>query len=432
MRRSLAISVGFCFVLAAGALLASAADNQPAAPVTYTKDVAPILQRTCAKCHRPGEVAPMPLLNYKQVRPWARSIREMVVERRMPPWFADPHYGEFSNDCRLSQKEIDLISAWVQGGAVEGDSRDLPPAPAFIEGWNIGKPDVVLSMTQRYSVPAEGVIPYKFFVVPTNSKEDRYIQFAEIRPGNRAIVHHVIVDVMYPGKKALPPAGELDLEKLGGAGIRSGGEESDGRVVGWAPGEAPLILAPGQAKLIKAGSVLIFQVHYTTNGVPGDDVSSVGFIFSRGPVDKRVITAGAAAHSLEIPPGAQNYEATASFAFKEDSHIESLHPHMHFRGKDFQYRLVYPDGTSKILLSVPRWDFGWQLTYFLKEPVAAPKGSHLECVAHYDNSTNNKYNPDPTRLVHWGPQTWDEMMIGYVDYTVDSQHLHVQNETAAR
>ena len=432
MRRISAAIFGFVIVIVAAGLLVRAAGSQPSVPVTYTKDIAPVLQKNCAGCHRPGEVAPMPLLTYKQVRPWARSIREVVVERRMPPWFADPHYGEFSNDCRLSQKEIDTIAAWVDGGAVEGDSKDLPQPRPFIEGWNIGKPDVVLPMTKSYSLPAEGVIPYKFFAVPTNFKEDRYVQFAEIRPGNRAIVHHVIVDVIYPGKRPLPPAGELDLEKLGASGARGGGEDADGRVVGWAPGEAPLILAPGQAKLIKAGSVLVFQVHYTTNGVPGDDISSVGFIFSRGPVEKRVITAGAAAHSLEIPPGAPNYEATATFAFKEDSHIESLHPHMHFRGKDFLYRLVYPDGTSKVLLSVPRWDFGWQLTYFMKAPVAAPKGSRLECVAHYDNSTNNKYNPDPTRLVHWGPQTWDEMMIGYVDYTVDSQHLNIQNDSAGK
>jgi hypothetical protein len=245
----------------------------------------------------------------------------------------------------------------------------------------------------------------------------------------------------------LPPAGELDFAGLSGrraagegggnraageGGGRTAGEGGDGRLVGWAPGEAPLMLRAGQAKLIKAGSVLIFQVHYTTNGVAGDDVSSVGLIFSRGPVEKRVITAGAVAHSLEIPPGAPNYEAVSSFEFKEDSHIESLHPHMHFRGKDFSYRLIYPDGTSKTLLSVPRWDFGWQLTYFLKQPVSAPKGSRLECVAHYDNSTNNKYNPDPTKLVRWGPQTWDEMMIGYLDYTVDSQNLHINTETAAR
>ncbi|HYL99372.1 MAG TPA: hypothetical protein VEZ90_10495, partial [Blastocatellia bacterium] len=205
-----------------------------------------------------------------------------------------------------------------------------------------------------------------------------------------------------------------------------------GRLVGWAPGEAPLTLNPGQAKLLKAGSVLIFQVHYTTNGTSADDQSSVGLIFARTPVVKRVITGGAIARSLVIPPGDPNYETTASFVFKEDSHIESLHPHMHFRGKDFISRLVYPDGTSKVLLFVPHWDFGWQLTYFLKEPVAASKGSRLECVAHFDNSSNNKFNPDPTKRVTWGEQTWDEMMIGYLDYTIDSQDLRNHSETASR
>jgi hypothetical protein len=192
------------------------------------------------------------------------------------------------------------------------------------------------------------------------------------------------------------------------------------------------MLRPGQAKLLKAGSVLIFQVHYTTNGQAGADRSSVGLIFSRVPVEKRVITAGAVGRKLAIPPGDPNYEVRSTFDFKEDSHIDSLHPHMHVRGKDFEYRLVYPDGTSKTILSVPRWDFNWQMTYFFKEPIAAPKGSRLECTAHYDNSTRNKYNPDPTKLVTWGPQTWDEMMIGYLDYTLDKQNLRVGGETASR
>ncbi|MEK6323968.1 MAG: cytochrome c [Acidobacteriota bacterium] len=393
--------------------------------VTFSKDVAPIINKNCASCHRPGEVAPMSLLSYKEVRPWAKSIREKVAQRQMPPWFADPHYGNFSNDSRLSQKEIDTIVAWVDAGATEGDPKDLPPAPKFIEGWNIGKPDLVISMPEEYNVPAEGVIPYKYFAAPTNFKEDRYVQFAEIRQGNRKLVHHVIVDVRYPGNGPLPAAGEVNPESLRNARASSGERpgDSDGRLVGWAPGEAPLILKPGQAKLIKAGSVLIFQVHYTPNGQPGKDRSSVGLIFSRTPVEKRVITAGAFARTLAIPPGDPNYEAKASFEFKDDSHIDSLHPHMHFRGKDFDYRLVYPDGTSKLLLSVPRWDFGWQMTYFFKEPVAAPKGSRLECVAHFDNSAKNKFNPDPTKLVSWGPQTWDEMMIGYLDYTIDKQDL---------
>jgi len=401
------------------------------ASVTFTKDVAPIIQKNCVVCHRPGEVAPMAFTNYKEVRPWARSIREKVVTREMPPWFADPKHGEFSNDCRLSQKEIDTIAAWVEGGALEGDPKEMPANPKFTEGWQISKPDAVLSMTDEFNIPAEGVIPYKYFSVPTNFSEDKYVQFAEIRAGDRSHLHHVIVSVRYPGQGTLPPAGEIKPEALATARQQQSAEDSDGRLIGWAPGEAPLILREGQAKLVKKGSVLIFQVHYTTNGVVGKDRTSVGLIFSKAPVEKRVITAGAVGRNLVIPPGDPNYESTATFPFKEDSHIDSLHPHMHVRGKDFLYRLVYPDGTSKILLSVPRYDFAWQLTYFLKEPVAAPKGSRLEVIAHHDNSAKNKFNPDPTATVRWGDQTWDEMMIGYLDYTIDKQDLRRQSPQTA-
>ncbi len=424
----------FCAFAAFGVFLSLEPSNATsAATVTYAKDVAPIIQKNCVVCHRPGEVAPMSFTNYKEVRPWAKAIREKVVTRAMPPWFADPAHGDFSNDPRLSQKEIDAIVAWVEGGAKEGDLKDLPPAPKFTEGWQIGKPDVVLTMPTEYSVPAEGVIPYKYFAVPTNFTEDKYVQFAEIRQGNRRIVHHVIVTVRYPEHGNLPQPGEVNPSEIGAA-RRSTGErpaDSDGRLIGWAPGEAPLVLRPGQAKLVKKGSALIFQVHYVTTGEPGTDRTSIGLIFSKDPVEKRVITAGATQSNFAIPAGNPNYEVKSEFVFKEDSHIDSLHPHMHVRGKDFNYTLVYPDGTSKLLLSVPKWDFNWQLTYVFKEEIPAPKGSKLICVAHYDNSLNNKFNPDPTKEVRWGSQTWEEMMIGYIDYTLDKQDLRKAQPQAA-
>jgi mono/diheme cytochrome c family protein len=428
------LKAGF-FTLGLSVIFVAGVASSSAPEVTFNKDVAPIIFRNCAGCHRAGEAAPMSLLSYKEVRPWARAIGEVVAERRMPPWFADPHVGEFINDRRLTQKEIDTIAAWVNGGAKEGNARDLPPAPRFpAEGWTVGKPDVVLSMSEDYSVPAEGVVPYKYYAVPTGFTEDKYVQLAEIRRGEPSVVHHVIVTVLEPGRGPMPQAGEIrfDTQRLDSEAGEPSRERSgqaqrsnnpDGMLVGWAPGMSPLMLKPGQAKLVKKGSVLIFQMHYTTTGVAAKDRTSVGLVFAKSPVEKRVITAGAFSRGLVIPPGEGNYESTAVFTFKEDSHIVSFMPHMHLRGKDFQYRLVYPDGTSKMLLRVPKYDFNWQLTYFVKEPVAAPKGSRLECLAHHDNSANNKYNPDPTKEVRWGPQTWEEMMIGWFDYTIDSQNL---------
>jgi mono/diheme cytochrome c family protein len=411
MKLTSRLALGCSLVLAGLFLLQSLASaGRPAAPLTFTKDVASIVFSNCAACHRPGEVAPMSLLSYKEVRPWARSIKEKVLSREMPPWGADPHYGEFSNDRRLSQKDIDTIAAWVDAGAPEGDPKDLPPLPGFVEGWNIGKPDVIFSMPEEVSVPADGVMPYKDFEVPTNFTEDKYIQAAEIRVGNRSVVHHAVVNVKEPGGHSL--TADEDLFRW-----------QENRLAGYAPGGGPLVLKPGEAKLVKKGSVLIFDMHYTPNGTPARDRTSLGLVFANGPVQKRVITAIVGTHHFEIPPGDPGFEIDASYVFKEDVHIYSVHPHMHARGKDFRYTLVYPDGKSKVLAFVPRYNFNWQLSYVFKEPISAPRGSRLECVAHYDNSLQNKYNPDPAKSVRYGPQTWDEMMAGYIEYTRDSQNL---------
>jgi mono/diheme cytochrome c family protein len=393
---------------------ASAISN-PAAAVSFTKDVAPILYKNCAYCHRPGEIAPMSLMTYRDARPWAKSIREKVLDGTMPPWHADPHYGSFKNDRRLSKQDIDTIVAWVDGGVKEGNSKDLPPAPRFTEGWQIGKPDVVLSMTREYEVPAEGVVNYQYFLVPTGFTEDRWIQAAEVRPGNRAVVHHVIVFV----------AGPEAARQRGGL-FRQGGIEG---LVGTAPGEAPMVLPDGVGRRVKAGSTLVLQMHYTPNGTAQKDRTSVGIVFSRNPIEK-TSTGGAAMNRwFAIPAGDDNYAVRSIYNFKEDSHIINLMPHMHLRGKDFEYRLIYPDGTSKIILAVPHYSFNWQTRYEFKEPVAAPKGSRLECVAHFDNSTKNKWNPDPTKTVRWGPQTWEEMMIGFVGFTLDNQNLQMVPRT---
>ena len=432
------VKLGFlAFGLSSALFVTSSVQGTDRKDVTFSKDVAPIIFNKCASCHRPGEGAPMELLSYKQVRPWAKSIRQVVVDRQMPPWFADPAHGDFLNDRRLTESEIATISSWVDTGAKEGNPAELPKLPAFPEaGWTIGKPDVILSMTEEFAVPDAGVVPYKYFAIPTNFTEDKYVQMAQIRRGEPSVIHHVIVTVQEPNELGVASGEIRNGERLDPeAATRNSAanrRNADGMLVGWAPGMSPLILKPGQAKLVKKGSTLVFQMHYTTTGVAAKDRTSVGLVFAKSPIEKRVITAGASARALVIPAGDPNYKSTSSFTFREDSHIVSFMPHMHLRGKDFEYKLVYPDGTSKVLLSVPKYDFNWQLSYFLKQPVAAPKGSRLECVAHHDNSDKNKFNPDPSKEVRWGPQTWEEMMIGWFDYTLDDQDLRKVTATASK
>lgn len=395
-------------------VLAAGPGPATASQVTFTKDVAPILQKSCMSCHRPGEIAPMSLLSYKEVRPWAKSIRERVLDRTMPPWSADPNHGDFKNDPRLTPQEVETIVKWVDGGAIKGDDKDMPPNPKFPEGWTIGTPDVVISMQEEYSVPADGEVPYLYFSMPTNFTEDKWVQALEIRPGNRKVVHHVIAFAQEPDA-----GGKID---------GSGGEFRRGRTQlgGITPNKTGVVFQPGVAKLIKAGSNIVFQMHYTTNGEPAKDRTSIGLVFAKQPATRILHTGNAMNTKFAIPAGDPNYRVTASKTFEEDVHITGFMPHMHVRGKSFTYTAVYPDGRSEVLLSIPSYDFNWQHSYELKKPIAMPKGSRLDCVAHFDNSTKNKFNPDPTKPVHWGDQTWEEMMIGWFSYTRDAETVTAQ------
>jgi len=394
MKATILLSVGVVLLVMSGPTVTTSNENN----VTFTKDVAPIFYKNCTGCHRPGEIAPMSLLTYNDARPWAKSIREKVANRDMPPWHADPKYGEWRNDRRISQEAINTILAWVNNGAKEGDPKDLPPMPEYTPGWKIGKPDQTFSAPEQ-SVPAEGVVDYQYLSVPTNFKEDRWITSAEIRSSAHTVVHHVIVFVQEPGATS----------RLQGK-----------LLVGFAPGEDPAVFRAGFGRKIPAGSNLLFQIHYTPNGTAMKDTTTVGLIYAKTPVEHTVVTRPVLQTAFEIPAGHPNYEVKSSFTFNESAQLYSFMPHMHLRGKDFEYKATFPDGTSKILLSVPRYDFSWQTYYVLKDPIAVPKGTRIDCVAHFDNSTNNKYNPDATKAVRWGDQTWEEMMIGWMSFVYDS------------
>jgi hypothetical protein len=425
---------------------------QTAASPTFTADVAPIMYAKCVSCHRPGEVAPMSLITFTDVRPWASAIRDKVSTRAMPPWHADRQYSTFRNEQSLTQAEIDTVVKWVNAGAPEGDPSRMPKLPAFTEGWQIGQPDMVFEMPAPYEIPASGEIAYQYFEVPTNFTEDRWMQAGEVRAGDRTHVHHIIVYVKepMPGRRASPfvsravasaadsaatPAAQpsataITPERLRAAAAalaaqRTAGSNAtlsrtgDQMLVNWALGEDAPVFQPGMAKRIPKGSSLVFQVHYTTNGKPGVDRSRIGLIFAKEPPTREVRTGMITNAQFAIPPGAGNHAVEAEATFSEDVNVYSMHPHMHLRGKDMTYTATYPDGRSEIVLRVPKFDFGWQTEYWFAKPLALPKGSKLHVTAHYDNSAANRLNPDPGATIRWGDQTWEEMMIGFFTYSVE-------------
>jgi hypothetical protein len=403
--------------------LSAQAPARPSAP-NFTKDVAPILQKNCQACHRPGEAAPFSLLTYEQARPWANAIKAATLQRKMPPWFADPHYGKFSNDRSLKRSEIDTLVAWVDAGAPKGDPKDMPPPREFVDGWAIPKPDAVIELPTPYLIPANGTIEYQHILIPSPFKTDKWVQYVEARPSDPSHVHHIIAYIRQPGSKWLKDA------KPGIPFVPEKAKVNDDEdisalpsdfLVGYAPGQPPEMFEPGQAKLIKAGSDIILQVHYTTNGKPSTDRTRIGIVFAKEAPLKRVLTLSASNGKFKIPAGDPNYRVYAEFELGAAATLYGLHPHMHGRGKDFEYRIKFPSGETRTLLSVPHFRFSWQLWYNLSEPIALPKGTKIECTAHFDNSPNNPDNPDPTKNIVWGDQSWDEMMVGFCNLVFDAK-----------
>ena len=423
--------------------IAAAAAETSSTPITFNKRVLPILQNNCQGCHRPNQIAPMSFLTYQEVRPWAQAIKTALLTKKMPPWFADPSYGHFANEHKLTPAEIKTLITWVDTGAPEGDAKDLPAPKEFSpEGWTI-KPDLIFAMPKPYSVPPEGVIEYTYIVLPTGFTKDTWITAAEVLPGNRKVTHHVIAFVRPPQSSWLKDArpGEpfvpvIHKRDAAGAGVGIDPRSRDPRqveaqqqgflgnefLVAFVPGIQPQTfnLAGNAAKLIPAGSDIVLQMHYTPNGTAATDVTKVGLVVAKEAPKLRYLTMGAATRQFAIPPNNPNYEVHSAVTFAQDAQLVWLQPHMHLRGKDFDYRLLYPTGETDTVLRVPNYSFSWQLGYDEAEPVFLPKGTRMECTAHFDNSPNNPDNPNPKVEVRWGDQSWEEMMIGWFGVLVDA------------
>jgi len=428
----------------------------PAASLTFSRDVAPVLYKSCTNCHRPGEIAPMSLLTFNDARPWAKSIATQVAKGAMPPWHADPAHGEFVNDRRLSDREKKTLIEWANAGAPEGNPSDLPPMPTYASEWQLGTPDAIFTVQEDYPIPAEGTIAYQYFLVPTGLTEDKWIQAMEVRAGNPAVLHHVIVYAQLPAPPqtaaaAAPPAappsppatqpvplftfaegrGRIPAGQTGGPPLppeqrkpagpndRPAPRRMGPAVGGFAPGQFIRVYQDGTGMKLPAGTTLIFQMHYTATGKATTDRTRLGVKFTKSRPATEVRFASLINGGLHIPAEAMDHRVDAEMTLNQNVTLWSLLPHTHVRGIRWHYEVTYPDGHTETVLSVPKYDFNWQTDYIFKEPLKLTKGTKLHATAWYDNSKNNKSNPDPTQDVWWGDQTWEEMMYTGLTFSVD-------------
>jgi hypothetical protein len=393
---------------------------------TFTHDIAPILYANCVECHRAGEIAPMSLITYAEVRPWAKAIQKQVANGVMPPWHADAPHGTFRNERGLTAAQKDLLDRWAAAGAPEGNPPDLPPAPSFAAGWRIGEPDAIFEMQEDYAVPARGTIQYEHFYIPTNFTEERWLQAIEARPGNRSLVHHILVYYEAPpdrprGQPVLQP----NRQDSRTPDNTTEGDRPQRRPLGpsqllatYAPGTNPQVFPAGTALRLPPGGTLHLQLHYTANGTAGTDRSKVGMIFAKEPPAEEIRVSQFLNGQFTIPAGAADHQVSTDVTFAQDATLVGLFPHTHVRGKRWSYSLELPDGTTKSILSVPKYDFNWQTYYMYAQPIQVPKGARIRSTAWYDNSAANRSNPDPKVDVKWGDQTWEEMQYTGIMYSV--------------
>jgi len=405
----------------AGVWSLAAANN-----VTFDQ-VRPVLERHCVGCHQKGEIAPMAFTTYQEIRPWAKAIRQSVLSRSMPPWHADAESSKrIHNSRRLPDGDVKLVAAWVDAGAPAGRAPAALTVPkAKPAGWTMGQPDLIVRIP-GFPVPASGTLPYTFLVTPTNLAGDQWIAAAEWKVDQRAVVHHLNAFIRPPGSsyvKAAPP-GQLYVASKAERGARRDDErEVDRRelLLGYEPGYRPIAWGPAQGKLLRKGSDIVFELHYTANGQAATDYSELGLYFAKRPPEQRVMTITPADSRLAIPPGHANFRSFVWAELQAEAKLISLQPHMHLRGKAYQIDAVFPDGRRDVLLKVPRYDFNWQTTYFLREPMTLPKGTRLECTGWFDNSANNPANPDPGQTIYWGDQSWEEMNVGFIEIAFGRQ-----------